>query len=56
MTMIVVTHEMHFARKVAKTMAFMDAGKIVHHLPTDQFFTDPPSERVRLFLQTVQSQ
>jgi len=55
MTMVVVSHEMTFARKVAKQVAFMDAGNIVHQLPTDQFFSDPPSERVRLFLKTTLS-
>ncbi len=50
MTMICVTHEMGFARTVADTMVFMDAGKIVERAPPAQFFANPESERARLFL------
>lgn len=53
MTMIVVTHEMGFARKVADTMVFMDAGAIVETAPPDTFFTNPKSERCRLFLEQI---
>ncbi len=53
MTMVVVTHEMGFARKVADTMVFMEAGQIVEISPPDQFFTNPSSERCRLFLDQI---
>ena len=53
MTMMVVTHEMGFARKVADTMVFMDGGAIVEESPPEQFFTQPQSERGRLFLQQI---
>jgi len=45
MTMVVVTHEMGFARKVADTMVFMDAGEIVETGPAETFFTAPASDR-----------
>jgi general L-amino acid transport system ATP-binding protein len=53
MTMVVVTHEMAFARKVADTMVFMEAGKIVEVSPPEQFFTNPSSERCRIFLDQI---
>ncbi len=53
MTMMVVTHEMGFARKVADTMVFMDGGKIIETSPPESFFTEPASERGRLFLQQI---
>ncbi len=53
MTMVVVTHEMGFARKVADTMVFMEAGRIVEISPPEQFFTNPSSERCRLFLDQI---
>ena len=53
MTMVVVTHEMGFARKVADTMVFMDAGEIVETAPPEQFFTNPASDRCRLFLDQI---
>jgi general L-amino acid transport system ATP-binding protein len=53
MTMVVVTHEMGFARKVADTMVFMEAGRIVEISPPDQFFTNPSSERCRMFLDQI---
>ncbi len=53
MTMVVVTHEMGFARKVADKMVFMEAGRIVEVSPPDQFFTNPSSERCRLFLDQI---
>jgi len=49
-TMVCVTHEMGFARKVADTMVFMEAGKIVEVAPPEKFFTNPDSERCKLFL------
>jgi len=53
MTMVVVTHEMGFARKVADTMVFMEGGDIVEVSPPEQFFTNPSSERCRLFLDQI---
>ena len=55
MTMIVVTHEMGFARKVADQMVFMDAGEIVESAPPGQFFEAPRSERCRTFLKQILS-
>ncbi len=53
MTMVVETHEMGFARKVADTMVFMEVGQIVEISPPEQFFTKPSSERCRLFLDQI---
>tara|TARA_R110002020_G_scaffold451607_2_gene665703 strand:- start:29541 stop:30284 length:744 start_codon:yes stop_codon:yes gene_type:complete len=53
MTMVVVTHEMGFARKVADTMVFMEAGRIVETSPPDTFFTAPQTDRARLFLDQI---
>ena len=50
MTMIVVTHEMAFARAVADRIAFMDAGRIVEIAPPEDFFAAPKSERAQRFL------
>jgi glutamate/aspartate transport system ATP-binding protein len=50
MTMIVVTHEMGFARRVADRVVFMDQGRIVEDSPTADFFAAPRSDRARLFL------
>jgi len=50
MTMLVVTHEMGFARKVADEIIFMDQGKIIEHSKVDDFFTVPKAERTREFL------
>ncbi|WP_280926117.1 amino acid ABC transporter ATP-binding protein [Caldimonas mangrovi] len=50
MTMIVVTHEMGFARQVADRVIFMEAGRIVEVQPPDRFFDNPQSERTRAFL------
>lgn len=55
MTMIVVTHEMGFARKVADQMVFMDAGEIVESAPPAEFFAAPKSERCRTFLSQILS-
>ncbi|MFK7753178.1 MAG: amino acid ABC transporter ATP-binding protein [Sedimentitalea sp.] len=49
-TMVCVTHEMGFARKVADTMVFMESGRIVEVAPPEKFFTNPESERCKLFL------
>jgi glutamate/aspartate transport system ATP-binding protein len=53
MTMMVVTHEMGFARKVARRIVFMDAGRIVEDAPKDEFFGTPRSERAQLFLSKI---
>ena len=53
MTMMVVTHEMGFARKVANRVVFMDQGEIVEDAPTDDFFGKPRSERAQLFLSKI---
>ncbi|WP_249200331.1 amino acid ABC transporter ATP-binding protein [Thetidibacter halocola] len=53
MTMIVVTHEMGFARKVADRMVFMDHGQIVETAPPEAFFTAPRSQRCRDFLNKI---
>jgi general L-amino acid transport system ATP-binding protein len=50
MTMICVTHEMGFARTVADTMVFMDHGHVVEVAPPEPFFSNPQSERTKLFL------
>jgi ABC-type polar amino acid transport system ATPase subunit len=50
MTMVVVTHEMGFAREVANRVAFMDVGQIVEVKPPDVFFTNPSEERTRRFI------
>jgi len=53
MTMIVVTHEMGFARKVANRVIFMDKGEIVEDAATTDFFGKPRSERAQLFLSKI---
>ena len=53
MTMMCVTHEMGFARKVAKRVVFMDHGRIVEDAPTAQFFDAPASERAKTFLARI---
>ena len=53
MTMIVVTHEMGFAKEVADNMIFMDEGRIVERAKTNDFFENPKSERTKLFLSQI---
>ncbi|QCR36789.1 amino acid ABC transporter ATP-binding protein [Nissabacter sp. SGAir0207] len=53
MTMMVVTHEMGFARKVANRVIFMDEGRIVEDRDKNDFFTNPQSERARDFLAKI---
>jgi glutamate/aspartate transport system ATP-binding protein len=53
MTMIVVTHEMGFARKVAHRVVFVDKGEIVEDAPTADFFGQPRSARAQLFLSKI---
>lgn len=55
MTMMVVTHEMGFARKVAHRVIFMDQGRIVEDATKDDFFGTPRSERAQLFLSKILS-
>ena len=51
--MLVVTHEMGFARKVADRILFMDEGAIVENRFTDDFFNNPESDRARDFLSKI---
>ncbi len=53
MTMIVVTHEMGFAKKAANKVVFMDEGEVVESAPTEQFFSQPESDRTKLFLSQI---
>ena len=53
MTMMVVTHEMGFAREVAHRVLFMDEGRIVEIAPPNEFFTKPKSKRTKLFLSKI---
>ena len=53
MTMIVVTHEMGFAKEVADEVIFMDEGMIVEKAPTNEFFANPKSDRTKLFLSQI---
>jgi general L-amino acid transport system ATP-binding protein len=53
MTMIVVTHEMGFAKEVADNMIFMDEGKIIERAKTKDFFENPKSDRTKLFLSQI---
>ncbi|MBP1966307.1 amino acid ABC transporter ATP-binding protein [Paenibacillus aceris] len=53
MTMVVVTHEMGFAREVADRVVFMDKGQIIEEAPPEEFFVNPREERARLFLNRV---
>jgi len=53
MTMIVVTHEMGFAKEVADSIIFMDEGMIVERAPTKEFFVNPKNDRTKLFLSQI---
>lgn len=53
MTMVVVTHEMGFAREVATRIMFMDGGNFVEEAPPEEFFTSPKNERLKAFLGKV---
>src|SRR4051794_30742999 len=55
MTMVVVTHEMGFARTAARRVIFMDQGEIVEDAPTEEFFGTPRSERAQRFLAKILS-
>jgi polar amino acid transport system ATP-binding protein len=53
MTMLIVTHEMGFARDIADRVAFLDEGRIVEEGPPEQIFSDPQNPRTRRFLQRI---
>jgi len=53
MTMVVVTHEMGFAREVGSRVLFMDEGKLVEENTPEEFFANPQNERTKLFLSKV---
>jgi general L-amino acid transport system ATP-binding protein len=53
MTMLCVTHEMGFARKVADRVIFMDQGEIIEENTPDEFFDHPQSDRTKLFLSQI---
>jgi len=53
MTMIVVTHDMGFAKEVADSIIFMDEGMIVERAPTKEFFANPKNDRTKLFLSQI---
>ena len=52
-TMVIVTHEMGFARRVANRIVFMEGGQVVEQAPPDQFFSSPREPRTRAFLQAI---
>ena len=52
-TMVIVTHEMGFARRVANRIVFMESGQVVEQAPPDQFFSAPREPRTRAFLQAI---
>ena len=53
MTMMVVTHEMGFAREVADRLVFMESGDVVEEGTPEHFFTNPREERTKLFLSQI---
>jgi polar amino acid transport system ATP-binding protein len=53
MTMLVVTHEMGFAREVANRVIFMDKGEILEDSSPEEIFSNPKHERTKLFLQKI---
>jgi len=53
MTMLVVTHEMGFAKSVAHRVIFMDAGMIIEENNPEEFFSNPQNERTKLFLSQI---
>ncbi len=53
MTMIVVTHEIGFAREVADRVLFFDEGHLVEEATPDRFFTNPKHDRTKLFLSQI---
>ena len=55
MTMVIVTHEMNFAKRVADRIIFMDAGEILEENTPEEFFTNPATQRARDFLESIQA-
>ena len=55
MTMLVVTHEMNFARNVSNKVIFMENGQVIEAADSKTFFENPKEERTKLFIQTIQS-
>ena len=55
MTMLCVTHERGFARKIANRVMFMDEGEIIEQNEPEEFFNNPKSERTKLFLSQILS-
>ncbi len=53
MTMLVVTHEMEFARNVSNHVVFMDGGGVIEEAPTAEFFAYPREERTRVFIRNI---
>ena len=53
MTMLCVTHEMGFAKKVANRVIFMDAGQIVEENEPNEFFNNPQNDRTKMFLSQI---
>jgi general L-amino acid transport system ATP-binding protein len=53
MTMLCVTHEMGFAKKVANRVIFMDVGEIIEENEPNEFFNNPQNERTQLFLSQI---
>ena len=53
MTMVVITHEMGFAREVADRVVFMDEGHVVEAAPPAEFFQNPREQRTRTFLSKI---
>jgi polar amino acid transport system ATP-binding protein len=53
MTMLVVSHEMGFARAAANRVIFMDQGQVVESAPPETFFTSPKEERTKRFLEHI---
>jgi glutamine transport system ATP-binding protein len=51
--MVVVTHEMDFARRVGSRLIFIDQGRVAHDGPPAELLSDPPSQRLKDFLQHV---
>jgi ABC-type polar amino acid transport system ATPase subunit len=53
MTMLVVTHEMNFARNVSSKIVFMDEGEVIETADPETFFQDPKEERAKTFVQGI---
>jgi ABC-type polar amino acid transport system ATPase subunit len=53
MTMVIVTHELRFARKIADSLVMMDEGRVIEEAPPEALFENPAEERTRRFLAAV---